>query len=140
MVTQYFDKGGNEISANLYQDLIKDDTYRIVHAFENEKVRLIITWQGEIKGADQLFRTTYPLFKTEQHDKLGDKWVESFESGKTFSDMKKVESFYEDFIIRWTESYFDEDGEVHEVGNKLAPPEPPKSSNAPQGNYDEMVW
>lgn len=140
MTTQYFDKDVNEISVNQYKDLLADDTYRIIHAFENEKVRLVITWQGAIKDADQLFRATYPLFKAEQYDKVGDKWVESFESGTTFANLNKAESYYEDFVMRWTDSYIDEEGEIHEVGNVLAPPEPPKPDDAPQGNYDEMVW
>lgn len=140
MVTKYFDKEVNEISANLCKDLLADESYRTVRAFENEKVRLVITWVGEIKDADELFRTTYPLFKLEQHDKVDGAWVESFESGRTFASMRKVDEYYEDFIVRWTASFFDEDGEIHEVGNLLAPPEPPKPDDAPAGNYDEMVW
>lgn len=140
MVTLYLDKDVNEITASECNDLLADDSYRIVHAFENEKVRLIITWLGKIVDGDQMFRTTYPLFKAEQYDKLGDKWVESPESGTTFPNLKKVEAYYEDFVIRWTKSYFDEDGNIHEVGNVLAPPEPPKPNDAPEGNYDEMVW
>lgn len=140
MVTQYFDKEGDEISANLYKDLAADDSYRIVHAFENEKVRMLLLWTGEIKGADQMFRTSYPLFKVEQYDKLDGKWVESFESGKTLPTLRKAEEYYEDFVMRWTESYIDEDGEMHEIGNLLAPPEPPKPDNAPVGDYDFVAW
>lgn len=142
MAIQYFDKDVKEITENLYKDLVADDSYRTVHAFQNEKVKLIIEWVGAIEGADQLFRTTYPLFVAKQFDFLPDKdeWIESFESNRTFPNMKKVSQYYEDFVMRWTESYIDEEGEIHEVGNVLAPPPPPPSEDAPQGTYDEMVW
>lgn len=138
-MVMYFDHDVNEITQDQFNKLNEDETYRVVHAFENEKVRLVITWQGRIEDAENMFRTTYPLFKAEQHDKVGDKWVEAPESGTTFANKRKMESFYENFVMSWTESYLDDNCEIVEVGNKLTPPEP-VSEDAPQGVYDEMVW
>lgn len=142
MVTKYFNKEAKEITKNLFDDLNADPEYKQVYGFDNQKVRLIIEWTGEIKDASNLFRTSYPLFTAKQFDYLPDedRWLESPESGTTFSNIKKAASFYEDFLLRWTGSYFDDDGLLIEVDNVLAPPPPPPAPDAPIGGYDEMVW
>lgn len=142
MTTKFFDKEAQEISQNLFNDLIADDSYRIVGQFKNKRVKLVIEWIGQVDNADTLFRTSYKLFVAKQYDWMPkeETWKESIESGTTFATLKAAEAFYEDFLLRWTKSYIDEEGEMQEVENELAPPEPPKPTYAPTGDYDTMVW
>lgn len=143
MVTKYINKEGEEISKSVYDDLYDLDEYRIVKQFENDKVRLFIVWSGKIENADSLFPSSYPLFVAVQHDYMPDKqeWCESIESGRTFSNIKKANDFYNDFLMQWTESFIDlETGDMQEVGNKLAPPPPPPPASAPTGDYEFTAW
>ncbi len=143
MVTKYFDKGGDEISEGIYNDHIANDEYRIVNQFQNDKVKLVIEWVGKIADADSKFPSAYPLFVAKQYDFMPNKneWSEAMESGTTFSNKKKADAFYEDFLLSWTESYIDvETGEMIETGNQLAPPPPPPPSSAPSQDYGFTAW
>ena len=143
MVTKYFDKGGDEISEGIYNDHIANDEYRIVNQFQNDKVKLVIEWVGKIENADASFPSAYPLFVAKQYDFMPNKqeWCESMEFGKVFSNIKKANAFYEDFLLSWTESYIDLDtGEMVETGNQLAPPPPPPPPSAPSQDYGFTAW
>lgn len=142
MTAKFFDKDVQEISQNVFNDLIADDSYRIVNQFQNKRVKLVIEWVGKIENADSTFRPSYKLFIAKQYDWLPSEndWKESIESGTTFATFKAADLFYQDFLLRWTDSYFDDEGEIKEVGNELTPPEPPKPTYAPTGDYDAMVW
>ena len=47
------------------------------------------------------------------------------DDGRTFHDEESALNWYEEFLTTWTESTIDEDGELVEVDNHLAPPPPP---------------
>jgi hypothetical protein len=126
MTTKYFDREGLPMSRDAYLAKLKDASYQIVRQFDNGKVLIRIVWKGEVPDADKQFRSTYKVFALElsNYNDQGKPVPDPF-SGRFFPDEKMATSFYEDFILKWTDSTMDEEGNIEEVGNTLAPPPPP---------------
>jgi hypothetical protein len=145
MVTKYFDKSGKELTKDRWSELQKDEDYCIIHSFENDRFLFQIKWFGKVDNADNLFRHSYPMFVSNslQYDEATDDWIEAIDSGRTFGALSSATTYYEDFLLTYTDASVDEDGEITSSDNlqsKPKPIEPPKPSAVPLGEYDEMVW
>lgn len=125
--TKYFDRDGKVITRAKWEEKIQQPSYWTVRQFDNGKVMIRIVWKGLVADADNQFRSSYKLFTLElfNYNDVGHQIADP-SSGRFFPDEKKAIAFYDDFILKWTESVMDEDGNVEEVGNTLAPIEPPK--------------
>lgn len=53
--------------------------------------------------------------------------VKDIDATRSFRTQQEAEKHYNDFLAKYTDSHYDpETGELREVGNKLAPPDPDK--------------
>ena len=152
-MVKYFDKNCKEISEERWRELKMNKAYCLVGEFADAQFHLRVGWNGRIENAENLFRTSYPLFDTilMQYDEGKEGWIEAIDSGKTFAKLEKARDYYETFLMKYTESYVDEDGCLVEEGNMLAddlaaleeveePKAPQSVEDKPTGAYDEMVW
>ena len=138
---KYFDKAVAPISKESWQELQKDDSYRICRQFENGAIRLTVEWIGAVNDTS-VFHEYWPMFQlrvfnctqrlmTEQGEtKTVTVWVaDPVEDLKLFGTEHLALTAYRKFLERWTDSEYavDRNGrqEFVEVGNLLAPPPPP---------------
>lgn len=139
--TKYYGRDGRACHHNEWARLRNDPSYRVVRQFDNGSVHVELEWLGDVPDADNQFRGSYRLFKIKlsNYNDVGVA-VEDPMSGKFFPNESKALTFYDDFILKWTESVMDEDGNVEEVGNTLAPIEPPKppDPNKPLSTVDSI--
>lgn len=141
-VTKYFDRDGKVITRGVWEEKVKEPSYFTVRQFDNGRVRIRILWKGIVPDADNQFRSSYPLFalELENYNDEG-RLILDPSNGRLFPDEKKAVAFYNDFVLKWTESLMDEEGNVEEVGNTLAIPEPPKppDPNIPSSAVTEEI-
>ena len=131
-MVEYFDKQGKKANKDLAGP-------EVIAEFQNDVLIVRLIFNGELKGSENYFASSRPLFKTEVKNKVGDNWFDdAVEYGKSFPNEKKAMNWYEDFIMEWTKSYLDDEGELVEVGNILTPP-PPENLNKPK-TVSDSIW
>ncbi len=139
--TKYFDRDGKVITRAKWESLIVEPSYWTVRQFDNGRVLIRIVWKGIVPDADNQFRSSYELFKLElfNYSDAGAAIIDP-NNGRSFPTEKKALEFYNDFILKWTESSLDEEGNIEEVGNTLKPIEPPKppDPNKPTSAVEEL--
>jgi hypothetical protein len=144
----FYDRDGEKISLAAWKEKQADESYTTLKQFDNGKVRVILEWNGRVPNADSSFSDTWPLFilTVGNYASDGRLRTDPVDDGKTFSNEKDALDFYTAFIAKWTESELEVDLEtgeevLHEVGNTLAPVEPPKppDPNRPTTDTDDEV-
>lgn len=143
----FYDRTGMKIGPNKWLELREDRNYTIVREFDNGAVYVTVEWVGKVVG--ELFRSCWPLFKitVQNYDSTGVLREDPADSGKTFATEADAINFYEDFLLKYTESDLDLDENGHpifvEKGNQLdnTPEEPPSEFDAYKDPEDEVgVW
>lgn len=151
MAVKYFDKNCKEISEEQWRKLKLDRSYCKVGEYADSEFHIFVGWNGRIENAENLFRTSYPLFDSfiMQYDDDSESWKEAPDSGQTFAKESKAREYYEDFLMKYADVELDEEGNLLEVNNILANEtspsaeperEPQSAEDKPIGTYDEMVW
>lgn len=83
-----------------------------VREYRNERLCVKLVWVGEVSGGDcaNLFKSMYPIFKVLILNHRDGEWrQEPIEH--SYAKRKDADSKFEDVIISYTESYYDECGE-----------------------------
>jgi len=122
----YYDKNGSPIQHAEWLKLRKDDAYRYIHRYENDRVRVMLEWVGEVPSEKlQTFREFWPIFRLTVENATPKGWVVDPADGeRTFGVLDEAIEAYQSFLVRWTECSWDAGGTFLETGNKLAPPNP----------------
>jgi hypothetical protein len=136
----YLDHDGNRISLEQYKAHQADPTYTQVHAYDNGRVRAVVTWIGRIVDPGSTFPDYYKLFKVEVWNYTeGGELAKDPGYPKFFPTRDKAVEEYNFFVARWSESELDDEGQLIEAGNTLTPPPPPNPdapSSAPPADDD----
>lgn len=147
-VTSYYDRQGEKISLKAWREKLADASYAAVKAFDDGRVRVTLDWVGRVRDAENSFQDTWPVFVMNVGNYGSDGVLRSdpIENGKTYPDETAALNAYTAFIAKWTESQMEVDLETGEeqlveVGNTLAPVEPPKppDPNRPTTETDDEV-
>lgn len=129
----YFNNSGVEVSR-------KADGWQRsypIKGFENDKVEIKLELSGyyllepgEPKSNVKLYRVDVSAITTSDIEgnplKSPLKTTDPYLS-KTFQSKQEASSYYEDMILKYTDGFIDEEGDLVETGNKIAPVKKPKS-------------
>jgi hypothetical protein len=124
----YFDRDGKSIPHTKWRELNNDPTYRILKEFDNGKVQVRLIWNGSLTLQQKTsFRETWPLFalRVMNYNAEGKLRPDPSRDGETFAYENEALNGYEEFLITWADCHIDDDGNLVEVDNHLAPPPPP---------------
>jgi hypothetical protein len=132
--TRYYDQEGAEITADEWRPLQKAHGLHAV--FQNPKIRIQLLWHGIHKNADMIPKDQAPLWEVVTSDRIMVVDELTGVEKEKFTDAESVDFWrkedatatYNELVAKWTESYIDDGGKLHEVGNELAPPDPDKPS------------
>lgn len=125
-----------------------------VREYQNEKLAVQLVWSGEIgdKEQERYFKSQYPVFKILILNKRSDgNWYEE-PIVKTYFKRANADSDYEDILMKYTSSFYDEEGNfqydednksncIHEqiTAEGLEEDELPTITFKPKTNFDS-VW
>lgn len=102
---RYINRKGETIDKEEWDKLRADESYYIVHRFDNDKVKLIIEWIGRLddRQVESLYEDMYPLFRVSlyNYDGTGVARQDPVNHGDTFSNEEDCNEFYQEFLIRW---------------------------------------
>lgn len=127
MAFVYYDREGFKISRERWSEFGNDDDYCTVRAFDNGAVKVTLVWLGRVDTLKDQWDFMYPIFRLNvaNYNSNGELVADPVDDGKTFRLEREGIEAYEAFVAKWTESYLDDDGELVEVDNDIAPPPPP---------------
>lgn len=133
---KYFSRNSLPITAEQYEEYVKNESYPTVAQYDNGIIRVILRWVGRVTLASRYFPGEYPIFQLGiwNYDSGGDLQPDPA-SGKTFSYEDEAKKAYDQFLIEWTDSYKEGDKLV-EVDNDLAPVVP--DNDAPTTDLSEL--
>lgn len=124
----YFDREGKRINHLKWKALAGDPLYRTVKEFDNGRVQVRLIWNGSLTLQQKLsFRDTWPLFamRVMNYNAQGVLQPDPSSDGETFPTESDALNGYEQFLINWADCHIDDNGNLVEVDNNLAPPPPP---------------
>ena len=136
----YLDRGGRRIDSTQWQKLQADESYRIIRLYDNGEIRLMVAWKGKMSLQQKnSFRDTWPLFEIGMwnYDSEGVLRPDPVVNGNTYPTIELAVKAYEDILLTWTNSEVDDEGQLIEVDNNLAPP-PPPDPNKPESKIKEL--
>lgn len=121
----YFDHNQRQISLAQWKALQEDEGYRILKRFRDQRVHIEAQWVGKVRDPNNYFPGLRPIFTLMVWNRNSEGlWVQDPRHGETFTSKAKLLQEYNDFLLEWTQTTLDENGELEEVGNELtAPPE-----------------
>jgi hypothetical protein len=125
--TGYFGRDGRLCQKVEWDRLRANKEYYMVRRFSNGVVNVALKWIGKQENVDQLFPDCYKLFVLHvwNYNELGIPISDPVESGRTFPTEKLAIEAYDKFLLAWTKSHIDEDGELIEEENEYTPPPKP---------------
>jgi len=124
----YLDKTGLRIDKAKWTELKKDESYSVIREYDNGKVRVRLTWQGNLTPQQaSSFRDTWPVFCIGVWNYRADGTMvpDPVINGQTFATIDEALNTYEEFLITWADAELNDDGDLIEKDNLLAPPPPP---------------
>ncbi|WP_354836930.1 hypothetical protein [Acinetobacter nosocomialis] len=170
-MARYFDLFSNPIEkeqfdklrehfANMHQKHTENEPSTVplnsfsVREYQNEKLCVQLIWSGEVndKEQQQLYKSLYPVFKILILNKRSDgRWYEE-PIIKTYFKRDQADSDYEDILMKYTSSFYDEEGNfqydednkskcIHEqiTAEGLEEDDLPTITFKPKTNFDS-VW
>lgn len=124
----YFDRKMKPISEARWRELIQDEGYSVLRRFRDERVHIEARWTGKVIDPQNHFPYMRPVFSLVLFNRGTDGgWKQDPRHGMTYYDEKKLLQDYNDFLLEWTESTIDDDGNLLEVGNQLEAPDESKT-------------
>jgi hypothetical protein len=134
----FIDRQGKAIGAEAWKERQKDASYVIVSQYDNGVVQVTLKWNGRIENPQNTFPSYWPVFVLLVKNYKADGTLAlDPESDQTFGDEASAVKAYEDFLVRWTESTTNEEGEFVEQDNLLTPPAPP-NPDLPESDAQEL--
>lgn len=131
-MTEYFNKQGKKADE-------KEAAAETIVDFANDRMTIKVIFNGKLDDGENYFPRNRPLFTAHVHNWTGKSWVsDAVEHEKTFPNEKMAHKWYQEFLMDWSDSYYDDEGEFVEVGNKLTPPKP-ADPNKPMSRI-ESAW
>lgn len=124
----YFNRDGKPIIGAEWKKLTADPAYRTLKEFDNGRVQVRLIWNGALTLQQKTsFRDTWPLFaiRVMNYDAEGNLRPDPSCDGETFAHEHEALNGYEEFLITWADCHINDDGNLVEVDNHLAPPPPP---------------
>jgi hypothetical protein len=135
----YMDKDGLLISKSGWINKRADDSYRTIRQFDNGKVRVLLEWYGKVSTPDS-FEDYWELFQLRVFNYLdaGQLVDDPNFRDKFFGTESSGVAAYEDFMLRWTDSLVDEEGNFTESEDNTLeqrqPPPPPVPTDRPSSD------
>lgn len=124
----YLNKKLEEISHTEWVAFSKNRKYTMIAEYENPKIKLKALWVGKCSDSAIIPAAHRKPFRILVLNNTGStdnpKWCNDPSSRKDFRTEADLMDFYNDFLITWTKSYVDEDGEFYIEDNLIAPPPP----------------
>lgn len=134
-ITTFFNPAGVIITRKSHADLRKQvpDPY-LIHEFENDRVFVQLRHTELIMNAANIPRNFWKMFdiriyniiRTNSEGAPCAPYRVNDPDSKGFVERDAAEAFYNSFLAKFTESHFDDDLNLIEVGNVRAPPDPDK--------------
>lgn len=147
---KYFSRDGKDIDHAQWYELRKDKDYCNVRKFQNDKVMAEIVWSGMVIDPDNTFTEYYKNYVIYvcNFGSDGKARPDPILNGTYYPNEEVAVTAYEKFLIKWTASHIDENGNFIDVDNEAKPPPPPNldapmtsvtSINLGAGD-DGLVW
>lgn len=136
----YLDRQGLRINPGKWLKLQADDSYRTIRQFDNGTVQVSLFWVGKLTRLQaSSFRDTWPVFSARVFNYKADGTIspDPVDDNRTFHDEESALDWYEEFLTCWTDSTIDDNGNLVEVDNLLAPP-PPPDPDAPTSTAEDV--
>lgn len=103
-MARYCNKKGVAISESQWRELCEDYEYTFFGEYENDKLLVECLWSGRVDAkAHEMF---WQPFSVIIWHRFNEKWVEEPES-HAFGDEYDARDFYENYLDKHTECYFD---------------------------------
>lgn len=120
MSTGYFDRKQQPITKARWEELQRDEGYSILKRFRDDRVHIEARWVGKLANPQNYFPYLRPVFAVLifNRDSAGN-WQQDPRHGTTYHDERKLLAAYNDFVLEWTQSTLNEEGELEEIGNEL---------------------
>lgn len=119
----YFDHNQREISESRWRELCKEEGYVTLRRFRDQRVHIEARWVGKVEGPQNHFPNLRPIFAVLVWNRTSTgEWVQDPNHGLTFHSMAKLLQAYNDFLLEWTQTTLDDNGELLEIGNELQAP------------------
>lgn len=141
MSTGYFNKDGARIAAEDWSILTKESGYSNVMEYDNGAVRVRVTWVGKVVSIESLFPDMYKVFRLDvyNYNAVGGLVSDPVSNGKWFPNKDAAIKAYEEFLVQWTASHKNEEGEFVEEDNFFAPPPPPPPPPSPDAPLSDLA-
>lgn len=116
----YFDHTQRQISSDEWRSLTEDESYVTLKRFRDQRVHIEARWVGRVKDPQNHFPGMRPIFQMLMWNRnSAGEWVQDPNHGLTYANKAKLLQDYNDFLLEWTQTTLDENGEMLEVGNEL---------------------
>ena len=130
---RYKGRENEELTKEQWEAHLSDPEYAVLLDFENDLVKVRVEWTGQTSDKNCPF-DWWDIYRVDIFTKVGDKWVRDPASKRDHNGNSALHSARQ-FLANYTDCEFDSGGGFHEVGNKLAPPDPNTASGADTNSF-----
>ena len=129
----YFDHNQRQITEARWRELCKEEGYVTLKRFRDERVHIEARWIGKLENPQNHFPNLRPIFAMLMWNRnSAGEWVQDPHHGTKFCSKAKLLQEYNDYLLEWTKTTLDDEGNMLEVGNELDAP-PTADITAPGG-------
>lgn len=124
----FYDREGKAIPQDVWTAKSKDPSYAVVREYDNAVVRVTLKWIGRVQNPGNYFGPEFmPLFVllVKNYRADGSMVDDPADGDQKFGTEAVALAAYEEFLLKWTKSERDDEGEFVEADNTLTPPPPP---------------
>lgn len=119
----YFDHEQRQISERRWRELCNEEGYVTLRRFRDQRIHIEARWVGKVENPENHFPNLRPIFAVLMWNRTSTgEWVQDPSHGLKFHSMAKLLQAYNDFLLEWTQTTLDDNGELLEIGNELQAP------------------